>query len=182
MIKNNKKSILLVIILLFSFVSGGCSWPNEDSNIVSDLEDSTNQMMNKARSGINNMIESVAYLGRTDSDLASTKGQGLITRTTAGEDATVVSREYDERVFDIDTRGKYMIDSHGAVESITYPFTDVGRQEIYAKIKNALGEPVSQEGNGTSSPYKAVWKVNDVEYVLTDMYNDITLKMSRIIE
>ena len=179
--KNYRKNLMiLVITFLFSLTLGGCSWPN-DNNVVKDIDNTTNQIMDQARNGIN-ALESVAYLGIKDADLAAAKGEGLITRTTVGEEATIVFREYDERVFDIETRGKYMVDAEGAIERITYPFTNVGRQEIYDKIKRSLGEPTMVEGDGISSPYKAIWTLDNVQYVLTDMYNDITLELSRTIK
>ncbi len=87
------------------------------------------------------------------------------------------------KIWSIETRGKYMVDAEGAIERITYPFTNVGRQEIYDKIrKRSLGEPTMVEGDGISSPYKAIWTLDNVQYVLTDMYNDITLELSRTIK
>ena len=93
--KNYRKNLMiLVITFLFSLTLGGCSWPN-DNNVVKDIDNTTNQIMDQARNGIN-ALESVAYLGIKDADLAAAKGEGLITRTTVGEEATIVSREYDE--------------------------------------------------------------------------------------
>ena len=120
--KNYRKNLMiLVITFLFSLTLGGCSWPN-DNNVVKDIDNTTNQIMDQARNGIN-ALESVAYLGIKDADLAAAKGEGLITRTTVGEEATIVSREYDERVFDIETRGKYMVD---AIKARNYPVISGG--------------------------------------------------------
>ncbi len=181
--KNYRKNLMiLVITFLFSLTLGGCSWPNYN-NVVKDIDNTTNQIMDQARNGIN-ALESVAYLGIKDADLAAAKGEGLITKTTVGEEATIVSRVNMMRaVFDIETRGKYMVDAEGAIERITYPFTNVGRAgSIREKERVSLGEPTMVEGDGISSPYKAIWTLDNVQYVLTDMYNDITLELSRTIK
>jgi hypothetical protein len=177
--KPMKKLKQTCLLLLMAFALSACSKPVPDK---SQLPPPTT-----APSGAEESysLDSLATLiGKEDADVVQSLGEGAPNRNE-GTNATLISREYDEKIVNHEATLQVSYDDSGKVIGETIHFEQATKDELTQEITQQLGEPTTNsEGNttdkekeGEGTNFRRVWQTDNAKISLVESNGTLSISI-----
>jgi hypothetical protein len=176
--KPMKKLKQTCLLLLMAFALGACSKPVPDK---SQLPPPTT-----APSGAESSykLDSLATLiGKEDAEVVQLLGEGA--PNNEGTKATLISREYDEKIVNHEATLQVSYDDSGKVIGETIHFEQASREELTEEITQQLGEPATNseenttdtEKDGEDTNFRKVWQTDNAKISLVESNGTLSISI-----
>jgi hypothetical protein len=176
--KPMKKLKQTCLLLLMAFALSACSKPVPDK---SQLPPPTTAPSGAEESY--NLDSLATLIGKEDAEVVQLLGEGAPNKE--GTNATLISREYDEKIVNHEATLQVAYDDSGKVIGETIHFEQATKEELTEEITQQLGEPAtSSEGNttdtekeGEGTNFRRVWQTDNAKISLVESNGKLSISI-----